>query len=264
MPSSASAAFARGHDDAMWTTRQKMLGGTGDADAGPARHVAALPGAPVLACSPPKPRRLQLTGHLRQTRCLPYKRACRGARSTTCSSSSLRPERACTASLCLAEAAHARRMLQHATTTAAKHSHLFVHVYGHVVFHECFTPNHEKERIHHKPLAYLELARGGPQTLVVLGSEVGGRWNAQARRVAATAGWARHWWSMLSVAVQQAVASTALDGAGCSRCSRRPARARCSTASSTMPPQRATAACPCGPSEGVRRGGCSWAQRRLR
>ena len=51
---------------------------------------------------------------------------------------------------------------------------------------------------------------------------------------------------------------------GCSRCSRRPARARRSTASSTMPPQRATAVCPCGPSEGLRKGGCSWAQRRLR
>ena len=32
-----------------------------------------------------------------------------------------------------------------------------------------------------KRAAYPELARGGPQTLVVLGSEVGGRWNAQAR-----------------------------------------------------------------------------------
>ena len=32
-----------------------------------------------------------------------------------------------------------------------------------------------------KRAAYPELARGGPPTLVVLGSEVGGRWNAQAR-----------------------------------------------------------------------------------
>ena len=81
-----------------------------------------------------------------------------------------------------------------------------------------------------KRAAYPELARRGPQTLVVLGSEVGGRWNAQARsfvrdlvrlsayratpavRAAATAGWVRRW-SMLSVAVQQAVASTALGGA---------------------------------------------------
>ena len=72
-----------------------------------------------------------------------------------------------------------------------------------------------------------ELARRGPQTLVVLGSEVGGRWDAQARSFvrdlvrrkaygalpAATAGWARCWWSMLAVAVQQTVASTALGGA---------------------------------------------------
>ena len=79
------------------------------------------------------------------------------------------------------------------------------------------------------PAAMRSGRRGGPQTLVVLGSEVGGRWNAQALsfvrdlvrlkayrappavRAAATAAWARR--SMLSVAVQQAVASTALGGA---------------------------------------------------
>ena len=79
-----------------------------------------------------------------------------------------------------------------------------------------------------KRAAYSELARGGPQTLVVL--EVGGRWNARARsfvrdlvrlraysappavRAAATAGWPQRWWSMLSIAVQQAVASTAVGG----------------------------------------------------
>ena len=79
--------------------------------------------------------------------------------------------------------------------------------------------------------AYPELTRGGLQKLVVLGSEVGGRWNAQASRfvrdlvrlkayrappavrAAATVTWARRWWSMPSVAVQQAVASTALGGA---------------------------------------------------
>ena len=61
--------------------------------------------------------------------------------------------------------------------------------------------------------------------------QVGGRWIAQARSfvrdlvrlkayrappavtAAATAGWARRWWSMLSVAVPQVVASTALGGA---------------------------------------------------
>ncbi|CAE7244106.1 unnamed protein product, partial [Symbiodinium natans] len=65
----------------------------------------------------------------------------------------------------------------------------------------------------------------------VLELAVGDRWNAQARgfvrdlvrlkayrapllvRAAATAAWARRWWNMLSVAVQQAVASTALGGA---------------------------------------------------
>ena len=34
-------AAARGHDDAIWTTLRNMLAGTGDADAAPARHVAA-------------------------------------------------------------------------------------------------------------------------------------------------------------------------------------------------------------------------------
>ena len=69
-----------------------------------------------------------------------------------------------------------------------------------------------------KHAAYPELARAGPQKLVVLGSEVGGRWNEGARsfvrqllrvkaqrappavRAAAAAGWTRRWWSMLSVA----------------------------------------------------------------
>ena len=66
-----------------------------------------------------------------------------------------------------------------------------------------------------------ELARGGPQRLLVLGSEVGSsfmqdlvRLRAQrappAVRTAAAAGWSRCWWGVLSVAVQQAVAGTAL------------------------------------------------------
>ena len=81
-----------------------------------------------------------------------------------------------------------------------------------------------------KRTTYPELERGGPQKLVVLGSEVGGRWNEQARRfvqdlvrlkghrappalrAAACGAWARRWWSMLSVAVQQTVGSTALGG----------------------------------------------------
>ena len=79
-----------------------------------------------------------------------------------------------------------------------------------------------------KRAAYLELLAGGPQQLVVLGTEVGGRWNAGARqllrdlvrvraqrappavRTAASSAWARRWWASLSVSVQQAVTSTAL------------------------------------------------------
>ena len=79
-----------------------------------------------------------------------------------------------------------------------------------------------------KHSTYPELARGGPQKLLVLGSEIGGRWNATAQHFvrdlvrlralrappavhrAASSGWARRWWGALSVAVQLAVASTAL------------------------------------------------------
>ncbi|CAE7207612.1 unnamed protein product [Symbiodinium natans] len=72
------------------------------------------------------------------------------------------------------------------------------------------------------PLGDLLLER--PQRLLVLGNEVGGRWNDQARdflrtltrlrgyrapaavRRSAASGWARRWWGLLSVAVQVAVA----------------------------------------------------------
>ena len=76
---------------------------------------------------------------------------------------------------------------------------------------------------------YPELLCNGPQRLVVLGSEVGGRWGTGAlalvrdfvrlrrlrappalRHAAATA-WAWRWWTQLSVAVQRA---TALSAAG--------------------------------------------------
>ena len=80
-----------------------------------------------------------------------------------------------------------------------------------------------------KEATYPELLRNGPQRLVVLSSEVGGRWGTGAlalvrdfvrlrrlrappalRHAAATA-WARRWWTQLSVAVQRA---TALSAAG--------------------------------------------------
>ena len=79
-----------------------------------------------------------------------------------------------------------------------------------------------------KQAAYPELCGPGPQRLLVLGNEVGGRWNDQARdflrtltrlrgcrapaavRRSAVSGWARRWWGLLSVAVQVAVAETAL------------------------------------------------------
>ena len=73
-----------------------------------------------------------------------------------------------------------------------------------------------------KRAAYPEL-NGGPKQFVVLGSEAGGRWNADAQqllrdlvrvrahrappavRSAASSTWAKRWWAMLAVSVQQAV-----------------------------------------------------------
>ena len=70
-----------------------------------------------------------------------------------------------------------------------------------------------------KRAACPELAAGGPQKLVVLGSEVGGRWKGDVLRFvkdplrirvcrapptvrrATASGWGRRWWSILSVAV---------------------------------------------------------------
>eukprot|EP00435_Cladocopium_sp_Y103_P003690 s4199_g1.t1 len=77
---------------------------------------------------------------------------------------------------------------------------------------------------------YPELLQPGPQRLLVLAAELGGRWHADchellrllvatraprapaALRVAAAAGWRRRWWGLLGVAVQRAVATTALGG----------------------------------------------------
>ena len=79
-----------------------------------------------------------------------------------------------------------------------------------------------------KRAAYPELSSGGPQRLLVPGSEIGGGWNEAAQqlvrdlarvraqraplalRAAATFAWTRRWWATLAVAVQQAVSSTAL------------------------------------------------------
>ena len=73
-----------------------------------------------------------------------------------------------------------------------------------------------------KRATYPKLAAAGPQRLIVLGAEVGGRWNGGALglvrdlvrvcafrappavRRAARSGWARRWWSILSVAVRMA------------------------------------------------------------
>ena len=115
-----------------------------------------------------------------------------------------------------------------------------------------------------KAATYPELHGAGPQKLVVLGSEVGGRFNGDAHRLvrdlvrlrsyrappalraAAASGWTRRWWGMLSVAVQQAVASTALGQRGPSRRVPPASRALRSTAYSTSPRPKGRAACRCG------------------
>ena len=79
-----------------------------------------------------------------------------------------------------------------------------------------------------KRAAYPELLRRGPQRLRVLVCETGGRWNDESLRLvaqlvrsralrapaplrgAATQGWHRRWWSLLSVAVQSTHAATLL------------------------------------------------------
>ena len=81
-----------------------------------------------------------------------------------------------------------------------------------------------------KRAAYPELSSGGPQRLLVLGSEIGGCWNEAAQqlvrdlarvrvraqrappapRAAATSAWTKRWWATLAVTVQQAVSSTVL------------------------------------------------------
>ena len=99
-----------------------------------------------------------------------------------------------------------------------------------------------------KHSTYPELARGGPQKLLVLGSEIGGGWNATAQhfvrnlvrlralrappavRRAASSGWARRWWGALSVAVQLARrCKHSLGALGASRPSagRRPSAGSC-------------------------------------
>ena len=75
---------------------------------------------------------------------------------------------------------------------------------------------------------YPELLGGGPQRLLVLGAEVGGRWHSECLqlvrllvavrsprappplRQAAAQGWQRRWWGFLSIALQKAVCATAL------------------------------------------------------
>ena len=79
-----------------------------------------------------------------------------------------------------------------------------------------------------KRAAYPELPRRGPQRLCVLACEIGGRWNDESLRLvaqlvrsrtmrapaplrgAATQGWYRRWWGLLSVAVQNTLAATLL------------------------------------------------------
>ena len=63
------------------------------------------------------------------------------------------------------------------------------------------------ERRKHR--VYTELLRGGPQRLLVLGAETGGRWSRDCFSLAMCSGWQRRWWALLACAVQRAVAMSA-------------------------------------------------------
>ena len=83
-----------------------------------------------------------------------------------------------------------------------------------------------------KRRAYPELLRPGPHRLVVLACEVGGRWDSAALgfvrdlvsvrtrraprllRASAAQAWDRRWWSLLSVASQDALAASLVEGVG--------------------------------------------------
>ena len=98
---------------------------------------------------------------------------------------------------------------------------------------QIFFGNHRK---HHKN----EISRGSFVRQLV---RVRAQRAAPAIRAAAAAGWKVRWWSMLSVAVQQAVASTALGGPW-----QQPLRpARLWMLCCSGPTLLAPAACPCGP-----------------
>ena len=95
-----------------------------------------------------------------------------------------------------------------------------------------------------KVARYPELTRGGPQRLVVFAAEVWGRWSDECQqflrsllrlraqrappplRCPAAQGWARRWWSVLSVALQPAASRRQLrawspDHAAAAWCARR-------------------------------------------
>ena len=81
-----------------------------------------------------------------------------------------------------------------------------------------------------KRRVYPELLRGGPHALVVLAGEIGGRWHRDALdfvhrltlrtrraprvlRASAAQAWDRRWWALISVAAQDAVAASLVEGA---------------------------------------------------
>ena len=81
----------------------------------------------------------------------------------------------------------------------------------------CFCCSTKKRKV----ACYPELTRGGLQRLVVFAAEAGGCWSDERQQFllrlcvqcspqpsSAAQGWARHWWSVLSVALQRAVASS--------------------------------------------------------
>ena len=93
-----------------------------------------------------------------------------------------------------------------------------------------------------KVARYPDLTRGGPQRLVVLAAEVGGRWREKCQqflrtllrlrvqrgppplRAAAAQGWARRWWSRLPCS--EPSPAPCLESGPCRRCLVRQTRSR--------------------------------------
>ena len=208
LPPDLSASYARGHDDAVWQCLRELLGEPDDQD--PARPASQATGAHVDK------------GRARSSRARGPGRSATVARSDACPR--CRSGRS--------PASRLRRIWCHA---ARRSTVLDVTLVSPLTRDGRPQPSSTTrdgaalaiaER--RKRAAYPEFLRRGPQRLCVLACEIGGRWNDESLRLggqlvrsralrapaplrgAATQGWYRRWWGLLSVAVQNTLAATLL------------------------------------------------------